>query len=212
MWDRPIPFPYFCFPDSIVPGEGERCNAIEAALMAREAEIIEGLKAAGYTLWLAAPIDYGADGVPNAYADVRPHFSNFDGVYAGVGANSSVQVDDVPAAVAATVANLAATVGPDMPVVLTLNGPPITSQTGSDFCEADICPSDFAGMYNLAEAALTTAMDAFTPEQLRGFGVSMFEGSHFDIRQPYETFPGFSLNRVGETGFNNPILNVYLAQ
>ena len=40
----------------------------------------------------------------------------------------------------------------------------------------------------------------------------MFEGSHFDIRDPYEQFRSFSLNRVGEAGYNNPVLNIYRAQ
>jgi hypothetical protein len=106
----------------------------------------------------------------------------------------------------------AAEVGPETPVILSLNGPPITAQTGGAFCEADICPSDFKGTYEQIEAALHAALESISLEQLRGFGVALFEGAHFDIRQPYENFPGFSLNRVGETGYNNPVLNIYRAQ
>lgn len=50
------------------------------------------------------------------------------------------------------------------------------------------------------------------PEQFQGFGVALFEGSQFDIRQPHEQFQFFALNRVGETGYNNPILNIYRAR
>ena len=32
----------------------------------------------------------------------------------------------------------------------------------------------------------------------------MFDGAHFDIREPYESTGGLFLNRAGETGFNNP--------
>ena len=67
-------------------------------------------------------------------------------------------------------------------------------------------------MYEQSEAALSSALQSFSPEQLLGFGISIFEGSHFDIRKPYEGFGSFSLNRVGETGYNNPVLNIYRAR
>ena len=112
---------------------------------------------------------------------------------------------------AAVTRQFALEIGGDMPVVLSLHGPPIAAQTGGGFCEAQICPSDFKGMYEQAEAILDAAIRSIPRDQLVGFGVSLFEGSQFDIREPYEAFDGFSLNRVGETGYNNPILNVYRA-
>jgi hypothetical protein len=72
--------------------------------------------------------------------------------------------------------------------------------------------SDFRGMYDQTEAVLDAAMRHLDRDQFEGFGVSLFEGSHFDIRSPHEDFSGFSLNRVGETGYNNPVLNIYRAQ
>ena len=106
----------------------------------------------------------------------------------------------------------AAEIGPDLPVILSLNGPPITAQTGGGFRKADICPSDFKGMYEQTEAALDSALRSLTSRQFVGFGVALFEGSHFDIRDPYERFDSYALNRVGETGYNNPVLNIYRAE
>ena len=57
--------------------------------------------------------------------------------------------------------------GPETPVILSLNGPPITAQTGGSFCEADICPSGFEGMYEQTGAAPGAALQSFRPDQLR---------------------------------------------
>jgi hypothetical protein len=208
----PLPFPYACFPDSIKPGETERCVRIEKAIQAAEARRIGALREAGYNLWYAGSVDYREGGEYVSLNSFRPHFSIFNGVLAGVGANSTFPVEDVPAVLANSVRQFAAEIGPEMPVILHLNGPPITAQTGGPPCEAQVCPSDFKGMYELAEATLHAALQSLNPQQFVGFGVSLFDGSHFDLRDPYENFPGFSLNRVGETGYNNPALNIYRAQ
>ena len=99
-----------------------------------------------------------------------------------------------------------------MPVVLSLSGPPITAQTGGGFCEADICASDFKGMYEQSEASLHAAVQALSDDQFAGFDIALFEGANFDIREPYERYQSFALNRVGETGYNNPLLNIYRAR
>ncbi len=208
----PLPFPFVCFPDSIAPGETERCTRIEDGLRAREADVVAALEQDGYTLWHAAYLDYRQDGEYVPLSDRRPHFSLFRGIVAGIGANSTYETDFIPSTLAGVVASFAAEVGNELPVLVTLNGPPITAQTGGPFCEADICPSDFSGMYRQAEAILNAALQSLTADQLAGFGVSVFEGSHFDIRDPYEKFVGFALNRVGETGYNNPVLNAYRAR
>ena len=145
-------------------------------------------------------------------ADVRPQIGIFDGVLATVSANAAAPVANVPQALREATRTFAADLGPDTPVVLTLNGPPVTAQTGGEFCEAEICPSDFSGMYRLAEAALNAALADFAPGQIAGFGVALFEGSHFDLQQPYQVLDGIELNRVGETGYNNPALNIYRAR
>ena len=212
MAQTPLPYPFMCFPDDISPGEGERCRHIEEAIQAEEKRRISDLRNAGYDLWYGGFIDYTEKGEYASFNDLRPHFSLFGGIVAGIGANSLSRVSDVPATLATVVREFAAEIGPDVPVVISLNGPPVTAQTGGAFCEAEICPSDFKGMYNQSEAMLHAALRSLTREQFRGFGVSLFEGAHFDIRQPYEDFPGFSLNRVGETGYNNPVLNIYRAR
>ena len=71
----------------------------------------------------------------------------------------------------------------------------------------DICPSDFVGAYEMAEGTLDAGLEFFAPEQFLGFGVALLEGSHFDIRIPFEDV-GYPLNRIGETGYNHLILNV----
>ena len=210
--DTPLPFPGPCFPDDIVPGETERCTRIEQAIQATEARHIQQLQQAGFELWYANSIDYGEGGEYSRFDDLRPHFSLFDGILVSVGANSSNPVDDIPSTLATAVREFASEVGSEIPVLLSLNGPPITAQTGGPFCEAEICPSDFKGAYEQGEALLNAALQSLAPEQFLGFGVALFEGSHFDIRDPFEGFSSFSLNRVGETGYNNPLLNLYRAQ
>jgi len=105
----PLPYPYACFPDQIAPGEMERCRRIEQAIQAEEARRIGTWRDEGYKVWLA-----------------------------GIGANSDVGVSIVRETLGRAVRHFAQDVGPDTPIVLTLNGPPITAQTGGSFCEADI--------------------------------------------------------------------------
>lgn len=88
----------------------------------------------------------------------------------------------------------------------------LLAQTTGQFCEADVCTSDFAGTYDQTEAWFLAALDAFAAGQVVGFSAAIFDGSHFDILAPYEHYDGYSLNRSGETGFNNPALNIYLVQ
>lgn len=201
--------PDFCYPDE---AEQMLCQQIEAAIHSEEARQIERWRSEGYILWYANFIDYREGGQYVRLNDLRPHFTLFNGIAGGVGANSSFPVADTPATLAQVMTEFAAEIGPEVPVVLFLNGPPITAQTGGEFCEAEICPSDFRGAYEQIEAALDAALNHLSVEQFRGFAVALFEGSHFDIREPHEQFPGFALNRVGETGYNNPVLNIYRAR
>ncbi|HJM88955.1 MAG TPA: hypothetical protein QF624_04915 [Dehalococcoidia bacterium] len=202
--------PTSCFPDEL---EQARCQHIESAIAAEEARRIATLRAAGYELWLAAPIDFrGLDEAVSFEDELRPHFSIFAGVLANPGVNPSVSLADVPTAMANAVRRFARDVGPATPVLLMASGPPLASQTEGGFCEADICPSDFRGAFNQTEAWLGAALDHLTTDQFRGFGAAIFEGSHFDIRTPFEQYASFPLNRVGETGYNDPALNIYRAQ
>jgi len=195
-----------CFPDE---AEQAFCEKVEASIQAEETKRISQWQAEGFHLWHTATIDYRGEGEYYSYASYRPHFSNFEGVLAGIGANSSATVENIPQTLANNVIQFAEEIGTDMPVILHLLGPPISAQTGSEFCEGDICPSDFKGMYEQAEAALLSALENLSPQQFQGYGIALFEGSHFDIREPHEAFEHFTLNRVGETGYNNPVLNIY---
>jgi len=180
--------------------------------MEMEAERIGAWRREGYDLWFANLVDYREGGSYRKLADLAPDFHLFAGVLGGVSANSSALVDDIPATLADVMARFAAEVGPETPVVLFLNGPPITAQTGGEFCQADVYPSDFEAAFDQGEAALYAALEHLTPEQFLGFGVALFDGSHFDIREPIESFTGFALNRAGETGYNHPMLNIYRAR
>lgn len=199
---------HLCLPN---PAEQERCRRIEAALQAEEARRVAGWREDGYRLWYATPLEYRPGGEVRRVESLRPSVALFEGVLAGLAANASVTVPDVPGMLRQLVRDLAGTARPDLPVVLHLNGPPLRMSTGGPRCEADICPADFRGAFEQGEAVLDEALRAFAPGQLRGFGVALFDGSHFDIRHPYERFTGFSLNRAGETGFDSPVLNVYRA-
>lgn len=209
FWFANTFLPDYCFLDE---AEQAFCREVEAAIQAEESRRVADWKADGFILWHASTINYRDNGEYDSYANYRPHFSNFEGVLAGFGANSSSTTENIPATLANNIAQFAAEIGPEMPVILHLLGPPISAQTGSGFCEADICPSDFSGIYDQVEAALLSALDNLRPGQFQGFGVALFEGSHFDIRSPYEQFDFFDLNRVGETGYNNPVLNIYRSQ
>jgi hypothetical protein len=202
--------PAFCSPDG---AEQARCQQIEDALAAEEARRIGTVRAAGYDLWFAAAINFREAGEFVSYEDeLRPHFSLFAGVLANPQVNPSVAPVDVPAALAGAIEVFATEVGPATSVLLMLSGGPITAQTEGGFCEADICASDFRGAFDQTEAWPGAAIDHLSSQQFVGFGVAIFDGSHFDIREPYEQFSGFPLNRAGETGYNNPVLNIYRAQ
>lgn len=194
---------------SCLPGPTEQaaCELVEAAVSAYEHDRIAAWRDSGFRLWQAGFLPTGND---ESIDDRRPHWSAFEGVMAGIGGQDLVGVD-LAATFDRAVRALADGLDPGAPVLLFLSGPPIEALTSGVFCEADVCLSDFAGSYEMAEATLTAALEAFTPDQLDGFGVALFEGSHFDIRHPIEEF-GFPLNRVAETGYNQPILNVWRAQ
>lgn len=191
---------------------GDECVAVEEALQDLERAHIESLKADGYELWVGQPLEYHTDGsYKSIAATFRPNLTLFDGVYtwiaAGGGDLTQPQIID---AMVNAIRGLADDVG-DLPVVL-LGGGQLEGNTKGTFCEADICPSDFHNAYNQTEAWMQAALDAFPPQQLVGFGIAGYDGTHFDIRDPYEQFEFFALNRSGETGYNSPALNVYRAR
>jgi hypothetical protein len=195
----------YCYPDAVEQAE---CERIEAAIAAYETGRIAAASDAGFTMWQGAYLN--PDPATGGASERRPRWSAFDGVIAGIGATDADALD-LPRRYRDAVRSFATEVGSETPVLLVLEGPPIAAQTGGPPCEADICPSDFQGAYSMAEAALAAALDVLSPGQLRGFGAATFEGAHFDIREPYEDFGAFSLNRVGETGYNHPILNAWRA-
>ena len=193
--------------------EAALCQPFEDALRAEEERRIGSLQAEGFTLWLGAAINYDGDGrYVSVEQIVRPHASLFDGVLAWAFVNHYFTGAESIDAVRGAVTAFAAELDPETPVVIMLPGPPLTTQTGGAFCEAEICPSDFAIAYAQTEGLLDAALDAIPPDQFVGFGLAMFDGAHFDIREPYEHYDFYSLNRAGETGYNNPVVNIYRAR
>lgn len=187
------------------------CESIEAILDAHERAWIRSWRNAGYDRWFQEILGNTPDGAPSVIADSAPSFDAFRGVVALVDFGPPVAGYERGDLMSNTVASLAAAVG-GMPVVIAPRGAPLETVVTGAFCEASICPSAFSAYYRAYEPAIQTMLSRFAPGQVKNFAIPTFEGAHFDIRQPYERYEGFSLNRVGETGFNNPLLNLYSAR
>jgi len=189
------------------------CATFEDALRVEEERRIRALQAEGFVLWLGAPINYDGDGnYVSVERLIRPHVSLFDGVLAWVFVNDSFTGEQSIEAVRGAVTAFATELDAELPVILMLSGPPLTAQTGGAFCEAEICASDFSTAYAQIEAWLGAALDTIPPEQFAGLGLALFDGAQFDIREPYEQYEFYELNRVGETGYNHPAVNIYRAR
>jgi hypothetical protein len=198
---------HYCYPD-----EAAACQTVEDEIAALEASRIGGWIGEGYDLWFADFLGFEADGTYRPTSLAAPHFSNFNGlvmvVDAGPGLNPGV---DKATTLATAVAGLAAEIG-GKPVVLAVHWGPMTFFSTGEFCEAQICPSDFSNYFSLLEPTVRAMTTSFAPGQVKGFALPMFDGAHFDIRAPQEQSGGIDLNRVGETGYNNPLLNLYATQ
>lgn len=184
--------------------EGARavCDELESAIAAAEARTLSAL-GARFDLW--AHVSHWEEP-----ADHRPEIEHFDGVLLRAGFSDQAPIPDqletVPAQVRAVLSELSSF---DIDgIVLVGEGPVSLFSTPGVQCEADFCPSDFGNTFRLNEALLEAFLSE-TPDLAAGFGVPTFEGAQFDIRHPVEDRSGYELNRVGETGYNNPTLNVY---
>ena len=188
------------------------CDVVEAAIGELEASHIARLDAEGYDLWFGYPVDIKEDAPFFSFDQhVRPHFSLFGGVVGWLSAGPSHVPEATGDAMAEAIRAMAAEVG-DLPVLLH-GGTTLNIHTrAAEFCEAEICVSDFKFGFEQPEAWMNAALDVFAPGQIVGFALGMSDGAHFDIRDPYEQFEQFAMNRSGETGYNAPALNVYRAQ
>jgi hypothetical protein len=199
--------PLLCFPD----GQGI-CSELDAAVGEEESRRIRSLKESGYELWTYNWVTYQQDG---AYASVdgtpRPHFSLSDGMLASPLVSGRLTGLDIGETLASNMREFASEIGPDYPVITVVPGLPIEAVTTDGSREAAACPSDFSLAYEHVESWFSAALESLTPEQFHGFASALFEGSHFDIHQPDEEY-SFPLNRAGETGYNHPALNMWLAQ
>lgn len=195
-----------------LPDEADRCAAAESALRDFEERKIGEWREMGISPWWSGFIGYDPDGgfrLP-AYPDI----SLFDGAIALL--DLAAPLDDGgsrPLALANAVEVFAEQLPDDFPTAMSIHWGPLEHvlEVGG-FCEAEICPSDFSDYVSAFESVVEATLDAFPSDRLEGFGIPIFDGAHFDIRNPYETIGGLSLNRAGETGFNNPLMNLYYAQ
>lgn len=182
------------------------CEEFEAAVAAAEDLTLAELGRT-YDLWLS--IDAWEQ--PGQH---RPKIENADGIVfrAGFSGETPVKEDlrSKPLATRDWLVHLTDQ-RPDLPIVQVLQAPVSVVNAEGDQCEAEYCPSNFEVSFRLNEALLEVALET-AGNQLAGIAVKTFEGAHFDIRNPVEDRSGYELNRIGETGYNNPILNVYAAQ
>lgn len=89
---------------------------------------------------------------------------------------------------------------------------PMSFYTEGLFCEGEICASTFGDYYSINEALFDAALTHFQFEQIEALLIPLLDGGHFDIRDPQDLEAGGNLNRVGETAFNNPLLNIYFSR
>lgn len=186
------------------------CRTLEDKVDAYERQRLAALDAEGFDLWFYADQGYRDDGTSEPLVGTAPGFDAFAGVVLSL-SSGSPRVDDMSASMPAAVRQAAGEIG-GLPIILVAHSSPMRFALDSAFCEAEVCTSAFSDHYATYEGAIDAMLDAFGPGQVRGFGVSLIDGGiHFDIREPYELRQGLWLNRVGETGYNNPLLNLYLA-
>ena len=200
-------------PDQCHPDNRAICEEVEAKLAEYERSLIADWQSEGYSLWYADFLAYDGEGRYTPRAQIAPAYDAFVGVILVMDVGRPIQGGDKPQVLANAVRSLAEDLGPETPVILTLHWGAMRFVVYGVFCEADVCTSAFSAYYSAYEPAISAMLESFAPGQIEAFGVSLFEGgAHFDIREPYETKGGFPLNRVGETGFNNPVMNLYLTQ
>lgn len=202
------------------PDDNDYCDEVlESAIDGYESDIFTKWKNRGVNLWASLPMNYyeDNDGVVKYVSweeDVGPDLSNFDGLIARFAAGpvplSKDELNDFFPEMIADFSSEIKRNMPGKPVVLESGGT-LTAFTEAVGCEADYCETDFKYSYLYSETAIKAVQENLG-NQFAGVGVKLFEGAHFDIRNPVENKSGFELNRVGETGYNNPVLNIYTAR
>jgi hypothetical protein len=186
----------------------DRCVAIEASIDTFEGQVIDRVQAMGLEVYQKVDLT-----TERPMEDWRPRWQHFDGLFVELNpatdtGNAVDQTDDYVLALS----NLGDTIGPSHPVYLSPWSGPMRFYLASEFCEAEICASAFEDYYTFNETVFDAAMTHLTSEQLKGFGIALFDGKAFDIRDPHEADAAFQTNRTGETLMNNPLLNLYLTQ
>ena len=208
FWQTRGRIPDFCHPD-----QHKFCEEIEALLDLHERELIASWRSQGYALWYSEALRYDDQGQYIPLGSRAPSFEAFEGIVVIIDIGRQVPSRERSKVLADAVRSLAAEIGTEMPVALSAGAGPMRFAVAGVFCEADICTSAFSDYYRGYEQAIVAMRQAFVPGQVKSFAVSLFDGGlHFDIREPYEDRGGTPLNRAGETGFNSPLMNLYLAQ
>ncbi len=192
-----------CLPEDVAV-----CATVEAELVAAEARVAAGWRNQGFDIWVMYFLRHDEMGAYLPMADLAPSFSAFNGVVFDV--NTNANPPGSPTTIAAGLTNAVRGASEEvgsLPVIFS----PWAGQM-SFYTEGEICTSAFGDYFTINEALFDAALTHFPFDQIKAFVIPLVDGSHFDIRDPHELVTGMGLNRVGETGFNNPLLNIYLSQ
>lgn len=197
--------------------ESQFCTMVDETIMDIEKNQINEWRSEGFDLWVSFPFNMveHEDGVHLESWDKykRPHFSNFNGIIVNlqIGSFENKSKDEIADHLSQSAKELVDEFNlhaPEKPIILRQSAPPLTLFTEGIFCEADFCPSDFKYSYLYTEKVFLVFLENLD-NRFVGFSAAMFEGSHFDIKNAVEDKSGYELNRIGETGYNNPVLNIY---
>ena len=194
----------FCVPD-----DRPACQTIEDEVHAAEGRMVESWREDGFDPWISYFLRYDESGNGLPLSDQAPAIAHFDGIVIDVNTNASPPGPPglITEALPNAIAGVAQEVG-SMPVIVSPWAGPMDFYTVGGFCEGEICLSAFEDYYTMNEALFDQALASFPIDQIESFVIPLVDGGHFDIRDPQEG----GVNRVGETGFNNPLLNIYLTQ
>lgn len=196
-------------PDHCTQDKQPTCKQVETALEAFERTGIETWRDEGFEVWWDGFLGYQTDGQPKR--PPRPNPEIFDGALGFVEVSAPAdQSVNRGASVANAIQSFVTSTPTSLPLAFAVQWGPMEHVIEIDgFCEAEICPSAFTAYYEMFEPAISVIQSEVPQNRLVGFGVPMFDGGHFDILDPYEQLGSIQLNRVGETGFNNPFMNLY---
>lgn len=197
-----------------LPSDQHLCSQAEHNLRWREEKFVSQWKALGFDVWASwMPfLDLGQDNVrvPHLTASlILPDVQFYNGVILDLhptGSELPANVD-VNAIYYDMIANISRVIGPTQPIIVVPWAGQMTFYWEGTGCEGVICESDFTRYYSLNEAIFKSSIAHFTPSQLKAFSFGNFDANMFDIKDPHN-----KVNKAGEAGYNNPLLNIWASR